>query len=465
MYSFFGILILAIILRVAAAGAELWSDELLPMVGYIRTVKNPLEFFFIRDVSNQVLNSLWLFTVRSSESVFVVRGLSLCTGVATVALAYSVADGGVKGCKMITALLFSVAFPMVLYSSEAKGYAPVGFFTLAAYALRFRAEDRFPPVVFWAACVLGFLSHMVFFIVLFIFLACDVLVPTDPVHERFQRFVRLYLFPVSAMLLFGLVYFAAPVMLNGTLHYSFGSAFRETLTLPFGFPPTVIYSLLAAFVIVAAIFAAWQNVQMSLCERTCILSMMAFPCSLFFVGYFYGNWGGRFVLPSYIFLFLVLGRAVAAVVASPLLWRRGAGILVLFLIVSSSLMADVQQIRVGKGGYTDLLQRMVQESGGGGVAAMGDNASTAVILAYLAEKFSIPVQYEGDLYQFFVPSKWFTPIPSTALPPEWYIVSDRKHLFQPTPEIAVRGVTYAYVDSRMYFREAGKDWHLYRRKE
>ena len=67
-----------------------------------------------------------------------------------------------RAAALITATLFGSCYFLIVYSSEARGYAPaLGFSLLAFYAL-IHSEPQSSKawiVVYWSACALALLSH------------------------------------------------------------------------------------------------------------------------------------------------------------------------------------------------------------------------------------------------------------------------------------------------------------------
>ncbi|NJO56335.1 MAG: hypothetical protein HC834_08365 [Rhodospirillales bacterium] len=67
-----------------------------------------------------------------------------------------------KTAELATLLLAATSFPLVLYASEARGYAPALFFAVAAYALLLHGSGTsrwWPRLAFWAMSGLGILAH------------------------------------------------------------------------------------------------------------------------------------------------------------------------------------------------------------------------------------------------------------------------------------------------------------------
>jgi hypothetical protein len=163
-------------LRLACLHNDLWLDEIwsLQLAGLVHS---PLQLLTrLQSENNHPLNSLWLFLLGPTAPEWAYRLLSWATGSAAVWLAGLLAqrqfrrmhpadaEGGAEAAGLITVLLFGGSYLLVLYSSEARGYAPALCFSLlAGYALlRAPAAPRSAwAVVYWLACALSLLSHAV----------------------------------------------------------------------------------------------------------------------------------------------------------------------------------------------------------------------------------------------------------------------------------------------------------------
>src|SRR5471032_1187414 len=123
-------------LRLACLRNDLWLDEIwsLQLVGLAHS---PLQILTrLRSENNHPLNSLWLYLVGPGAPEWAYRLLSWATGSAAVGLAGLLArgqfkrmhpadpEGGAEAAGLITVLLFGGSYLFILYSSEARGYAP-----------------------------------------------------------------------------------------------------------------------------------------------------------------------------------------------------------------------------------------------------------------------------------------------------------------------------------------------------
>ena len=129
------ILLTALLLRLAAAAGELWLDEIWSL-RQVETLQSPLEVVTqLKHDNNHFLNSLYLYSLGQGWPWFVYRLPSIAAGIATVWIAGQVAKHWGRVEQITAMLLFSTAYLMIHYSSEARGYSMMLLCCIAAYAL------------------------------------------------------------------------------------------------------------------------------------------------------------------------------------------------------------------------------------------------------------------------------------------------------------------------------------------
>ncbi|MDX8524971.1 hypothetical protein RFM68_10660 [Mesorhizobium sp. MSK_1335] len=147
-------------LRLLGARGDLWQDEVwsITLLGPLTSIDQI--FWRINHDNNHFLNSMYQYVVGPDAAPLVQRGLSITLGACTVVTAAAISRG--RWAMIASGLLFAVSYPMVHYGSEARGYAGLVLFTLAAVALLERWFDKRGPygAAFAVAILLGFLSHL-----------------------------------------------------------------------------------------------------------------------------------------------------------------------------------------------------------------------------------------------------------------------------------------------------------------
>jgi uncharacterized membrane protein len=156
---------IAAILRIPLLTDDLWFDEILSF-----NLSKTLGSFWgiFRDTkvdNNHILNTTWLYLVGSSDSWLLYRFASLISGLISVFLIFKICEIFGRQQAITAALISAVSFPLVLYSSEARGYALSFMFALfALQSLQYfvTKNSKIHLFLFWTSCILAMLSHFSF---------------------------------------------------------------------------------------------------------------------------------------------------------------------------------------------------------------------------------------------------------------------------------------------------------------
>ena len=137
------ILLLGITLRLRGVFTDFWLDEIW---GLRIALDAPSWLALITRIhadTNHPLMSLYMRAIGPVQHWEWYRAFSLLCGIGTMLL---IRDRTYR-------ILAALSFPLIVYSSEARGYAPAAFFLLLAYVTRRR-------LVFGIAIILAILSHL-----------------------------------------------------------------------------------------------------------------------------------------------------------------------------------------------------------------------------------------------------------------------------------------------------------------
>ncbi len=178
------ILTVAAVLRILAAGGDLWIDEIwsLDNIALARAQADGSGWLalFFHDNTHAV-NTLYLALAGPDAGPFAYRALSVVTGLAAVAVAAAIGwrRSPLEG--LIWAAMLSVSYPLVHYSGEARGYAPMVLAAVASFALLETVLKAPPPAdspadskarnhgqtgAFIAVTLLGMAAHLTFLFIL-----------------------------------------------------------------------------------------------------------------------------------------------------------------------------------------------------------------------------------------------------------------------------------------------------------
>src|SRR6266542_3708203 len=159
-------MLVSLALRVPGMFHDFWFDEAWSYLLVRQFVSSPLDVLTrVHIDNNHPLNSWFLYALGDRTAWFIYRIPSLVLGVASVALAGRIMArrGGPHAAAAM--ILVGGSYPLIVYASEARGYGPMIFFVLLAIEAyeSYRLTRGWPALItFWAAIVLGSLSHLSF---------------------------------------------------------------------------------------------------------------------------------------------------------------------------------------------------------------------------------------------------------------------------------------------------------------
>jgi hypothetical protein len=155
-------------LIVAAAQGDLWLDEIWSIY-LAEQSKGIFDIILTKHDNNHILNTIYLSLIGTQQHLVSYRLLSIAAGIGTIILLAVLA--GRRGCRgaLCILTLAGVSYPLLLYFTAARGYAPAMFFaTLAFLLVRLSLEtpSRLKTALLWITLLLGLLSHLTFLIIL-----------------------------------------------------------------------------------------------------------------------------------------------------------------------------------------------------------------------------------------------------------------------------------------------------------
>jgi hypothetical protein len=462
-------------LRLACLRHDLWLDEIwsLQLVGLAHS---PLQLLTrLPSENNHPLNSLWLYLLGPAAPEWSYRLLSWATGSAAVGLAGLLArrqfqrmhpadaEGGAEAAGWITVLLFGGSYLFVLYSSEARGYAPaLGFSLLAGYVL-LRAPAA-PvsawAVVYWLTCVLGLLAHAVSAQVVIGGLGFSLVALARSSESRGRRAASLlwwHALPVLFLACYFLLFFRHLVpggaTFAGTNHVPLGFVFGDLAAFSLGFPVSLGLAaalpvlLLAALVSLGLVFrrdralATFYALAVFLTPLPGIWSATE---SVLFPRFFFISAAGALLLIGYL-----LARAWSARG-----WARplAAGALGLFLLGSGLQVRRL--LTEGRGEYREALRYAVQQTPGAEVTVSTDFSEfrNSTVIAHYGPAAAGP----GRSIRYLPSGRWRPPGPA------WLFVERIDHEPPAPDHLYAAGVYYQLERVFPHAPLSGWDWYLYR---
>ncbi|MFO0918305.1 MAG: glycosyltransferase family 39 protein [Planctomycetaceae bacterium] len=450
------------LLMMVAARGDLWFDEILS-VKFAHLARNPMDVLLaIPHDNNHPLNTLFLYYVPDGSPFPVYRLLSVAAGILSLVLAARFARREWGEPEAIGAVvLLGTSYPLLLYFSEARGYAPAICCGLWAYdqlSLRLRTIRWRHVLGFWAASVLGILSQSTFVILsgaFFILQGAEIWRRRGDEQSSWTSLWKVQSVPVLFIGLWWLV-FVSRMGFAGGPEYDKLVVIQEGAALLMGLPNVWPYPLAALGIVLAIIVGGTvslkrdQNLQWVFYPSVLVLV----PAAVILVTqprYFYF----RYLLVSFPFFYLLLAywgvrlyRGNGALVRG-LLCVAAAGML------CGHAMRIVPLLEFGRGRYFAALESMVRDDPGTLVRIGSDHDNRNSLLI----EFYAPRLAGGKTLEY-------VPQPRLAqTPPEWFLThsQDLHHV----PELELRlpaAGTYRLTHSARYAGVSGWAWYVYRRE-
>jgi hypothetical protein len=447
-------------LRILGARGGLWLDEIWS-VALSRQAVSPIEILRMPFDNNHPLNTLFLRVVGETRHDFLYRLLSLACGLGTLFLMSRLSERILsRGRAVLAVWLVAVSYPLVVYDSEARGYAPAVFFAVLSLLLldRWQKGARTGDLLlFNASLVLGFLSHLTFLFV-FASLAVDSIGWCVGQRRSLRASARLlsqlFLLPALLILLLG------HSLLSG-LQYAGGPrtsalpALRDVLLSLAGIPPGAAYGFAPAiFVLLALGGMAAARLRAGGSHALFFAAMLLAPpavvalrhTSLLYVRYF---------LVCFPFALLLLADFLGELFARGRAGRAAAVTLAAGILLGNGEKL-VRFLEFGRGGAREAVRDLAARSRGSLISISSDHDfRNGLVLEYEAR--DLP------------PGRSLTYVRLNDMPPEgaeWFV----RHSYEREPhaprKLLIRGAPYTLERIYPFSGElSGFHWFLYRRAQ
>jgi hypothetical protein len=444
--------------RLAAARGDLWLDEIWSLRLATGIARASDVFTSIHLDNNHYLMSLWMFALGPDAAGLWYRLPCLLAGTASVALAAAAGGRFGRTAGVFAAAGMAACLPLVVYSSEARGYGLAVCFALVAVLLLWRlldGERLRDALLFGAAGVLGLLAHLTFASVL---LACflasgwTLLRRGGPARGRLALLAAALAPPAVTLATLWAVDLRFLEIGGGNPASSLETV-EELGSVLLGGPEKAAAGAFLLPVVGAAVAAGCFRLRRSdpgaailvLAGVLVPVVALALPHSEF-VHY-------RYVLVAVPFVFLALGSLLDG------LWSRGAAARVLAAAcVAAILWGDARLLagflRDGRGHYADAVRWMATRSSGSTTTVSSDHDfRNGMLVEYYARRLSLP--------------RSVTYVRADALPPggtDWRLT----HSDEPDPPHGAsltdaQGRRYEFEREFPFSGVSGFWWTLYRK--
>jgi hypothetical protein len=442
-------------LRLAGSRDQLWLDEIWTL-GLLHTLRSPLDILTLTHDNNHVLVSLYIWMVGVDASSVTLRSLSLAAGIGSLLSACLLVRNRPAVERLLALALIALSYPLIVYCSEARGYAPAVFFALTAHVLVAHAQHARLDAslgLFWSMVFLGGLSHLTF---LLLVPAWAVSFLPRAIRDRslctlWRDVARAFAVPVLLLAAAYWPHFARHVVggVGGALDSGPFDVLRQWLTLVVGAPrhgPWSWGGALAVAVLLAAGIEALRREDRD--EWLFLAAIIVMPLA-----------GVAVLQPSYLlprhllvtvpFLLLLLARVLHR------LYLRfpGVALTLAAVMLAGNIHDTARFLRVGRGHYAEVVAYIARQSTGRTSVTSDHDTRTSMLFGYYVPLLRI--RQVIDYHSL------------AAIPPQgtdWLIT----HSFERDPQVPPterRGPwRYRLVYHAPYFGElSGFHWFLYQR--
>ena len=449
----------AVVLMAAAARGDLWLDEVFS-ISFAEAANSAWEIVSqYRFDNNHVLNTLYLYWVGRQESLVVYRLLAIAAGVGSLMLIGIIAQSWGRTERFFSMLLAGTSYPLILYFTEARGYAPAIFFSLLAlFILRdHRRVMKLPRLAaFWLSLGLAVLSH---------FTAVTVLIATAAyavAQVRRQqldlktgclKIVALFLVPLAFTTGFYL-FFIRNMHIDGGPIYSKWTVIGRAAALALGLSEWQWFAA-AALLIVVFVTAAgtillyrersplWAFFPVVLLIAPFLLIVIARPTYLYF----------RYFLICVPFLYLLSGYLLGRWYRSSFPASRSLVAAVAVVLVFSQALRLAPLLQLGRGSYQAAVQYMAENTDSDVLRVGSDHDFRNQILLRFYARF-LPSRIQ---LAYIEQPDWKTD------QPEWIITHSQDPVFFPPDQLVVRGIGRYHLQKEFRFSAvSGWHWFLFR---
>ena len=443
------------ILMIAAIRGDLWLDEVMSLKtaltapGWLALITQNA------NDNNHLLNTFFLRLLGWQQHLFVYRLPAVLFGIYTiVALAWTARRWSREAAVWIV-YLAGLSYPVIVYSSEARGYAPAMFFAVVSFETLQQCWEHSTwsrLIFFWTSLCLGCLSHFSFIIIL-VALGGWSLVREKHAGSSLRgamvNLAKLYAVPTIFLAGIFLVFIRHITFLGGPV-YSPWEVVGAGASYALGLTDTTGLRLVSVFSASALVSCAIWNLFRQKRSEWIFFGLVLFvaPGLVVFLlhpKYLYV----RYFMVSFPFFYLLLAFIFAEWFRKPAMARMVPVLLVL-AITTGHLLKVATLLNLGRGNYRRALDDMA--------------AATPGQLIRVSSDCDFQNERLLRFYGFFLPpAKQVEYIPLENIPserPDWIVVS----YLPPDPSFVMKDTAAEYDLFSVYPSSGltGMNWWVYR---
>lgn len=450
--------ILSLLLIVLAARGDLWLDEIWSITysWKCNTLREIITQF--RYDNNHLLNTFYLYLLDKQSSLYIYRLPAIISGIGSLYLLICIA--GQKGHleKLFVIFLAGISYPLILYFSEARGYAPAIFFALLSFLFLSKCIEKLTPTrlcIFWSAATLGFLAHLSSVTVLLslILLSCFQIIRQPCCrHKKAADLAAIFLVPIMAVLALYML-FVRHMEIGGGPEYSYLQVLGKATTLMLGLPDGGIFNTVSSALFFITVFAATRALYRQK-DPDCFFypSILIISPSLLLITtrpeYLYF----RYFIVCFPFFYLLLAYFLSHLYRShPQTIFRGLILLVTALIVAGNLSRIVPLLVYGRGNYRQAIAFIARNSSDKILKIGSDqDFKNKTILTYYMQFFP---DYRLD---YINQDQWKTK------QPDWLLFHSQDQQYSPYRQVRISATDlYQLQAAFRYGGISGWNWFVY----
>jgi len=457
LYALFSILI------VLSARGDLWLDEIWS-IDFARSAESLRELFVrFRHDNNHPLNTIFQYMVRQQSAFLVDRLLSILSGIGTLIVCGEwTRQAWGRRESLLTVLLIGASFPLLLYFSEARGYAPAIFFAVLAFVLLERNLSSFSIgrlSLFLIASALGVLSQSTFVIATIALCIMHAVIVFKAKNQSGLRRLTSFLIhqvPALSFPAIWYVFFVRHMEIGGgpveRKWNVIGQAAGYLLGLPVAPPGSWIILVLAMLLMFWGTRRLkqdgrpeWIFFPVMLVLAPALVLALVRPKYLYF----------RYFILCFPFFYMLLAYALGRATVTWSRSTRWMPWLVVFALVIGQSTRIQALVREGRGHYGAAWARIARDTAGSDVYVGSDHDfRNRMVLRFYAARSPA-----GKFLYYTAQTDW------TRRPPEWVLVTQGQEFIDPPAEIPFTDVgSYQYVGRYDAGPVSGWGWFLYRKQ-
>jgi hypothetical protein len=368
----------AALVRILGAQNDLWLDEIWSL-DLASKVSSPLEVFTkLHHDNNHYLNTLCLYFFGQRGNWPGYRILSLVTGIGTVVLAGLIGRRRNGASAILAMLLTGFSYVLVLYSSEARGFAPVVFFSFVSYYLMdcYLEKRRWQiALIFSFSALLGLLSHLIFldFLLAALLWSAGRLIRSRlSLRQAVVALLSCYALPLVFLAVLYFVDVRYLVIGGGTrtnLLSSYVSSLAWALGTPFANPLKILTCIIAITILATGIQMLWRERSDSFVFY--VSSILVIPILLAIIRHADVLYV-RYFIVGIAFLLILFSFVLAS-----LYYRGPYGKAVCFFLLACYLVTNglhmMSLFKYGRGHYREAIRLLADHSEGSVVTIGSDH--------------------------------------------------------------------------------------------